>query len=94
MDQHPEESFLHLNSELATESLKKFFERESKCLLVISDADNPDLEKIDRLIRRIETRQFVLFLSGNEKDFNKFRFRTSAIVTYGSGAAEWGHLTF
>jgi len=75
MDQYPEQSFLHLNSELEPESLKKFFQRETKCLVAISDAVNPDLVKVDRLIGRVETRLFVVFLSGNDEYFSKFRFR-------------------
>jgi hypothetical protein len=79
MEQHPDESFLHLDSELEMEPLKKFFQRESKCLLAISYADNPDLEKVDRLIRRVETKHFVVLLCGNEDDFNKFRFGGGAL---------------
>ena len=46
---------------------------ESKCLFVVSKAENPFLEALEILIRRVRWKRFILLVNGDREKLINFR---------------------
>jgi hypothetical protein len=54
-------------------ALVVLFQTESKCLFVLSEAENTLLPILDKLIGRIRWKKFILFLAGDREKLIKFQ---------------------